>query len=488
MDMDLFFHFKRLRVLVAGDLMLDDYIGGTVGRISPEAPVPVLDVSWESRRLGGAGNVVNNLAALSAGTRVLSCIGDDTNGTELTELLREKGADVRFLYRSPEIATTTKTRVVAKNQQVVRLDREIKTPYPPAFADFVDRHIGEALDGVHIVVLSDYGKGVLTPEVCGAIISAARRRDIPVFVDPKGTNWQKYTGAAMCTPNLSELSQICGVKLDQTMESEIYRCGLELCDTYDFDHLLVTRSEKGMSLIRRNGEKTDFPVVKKEVVDVSGAGDTVISTMVLGTAAGLPVDDCCRLANLAASIVVSKLGTATASLPELIGSQLFASGRKVIRREEVPYLADYLHEAGKTIVFTNGCFDLVHAGHVYSLEQARACGDVLVVGLNSDASVKRLKGALRPIVGEDDRACMLQALRPVDYVVIFDEDTPEQLIRAIAPDVLVKGKDYAGKEVAGGDFVLSRGGRVELIDLKPGLSTTHVIEKICTAYSGGNQT
>jgi len=267
------------------------------------------------------------------------------------------------------------------------------------------------------------------------------------------------------------------------MEAEIYKQALALCERYDFEYLLVTRSEMGMSLICRTGEKLDFPAVKKEVVDVSGAGDTVISTMSLGVAVGLAMEECCRLANLAASVVVSKFGTATVSLSELIGSQLFSVGQKIVKDDEVAYLANYLHETGKRIVFTNGCFDIIHAGHIYSLERARSFGDVLIVGLNSDASVRRLKGDLRPIISETDRAYMLQSLAVVDYVVIFDEDTPECLIEKIIPSVLVKGKDYEGKEIVGQKVVEAHGGYVELVDLKQGLSTTAVIEKICNVYS-----
>lgn len=466
--------------------MLDDYIGGNVQRISPEAPVPVLDVKWESRKLGGSGNVINNLITLSAQARVLSCIGDDMDGAELIELLDKKGADVRFIMQSPEISTTTKTRIVARNQQVVRLDREVKGSYPDAFAEFVEKNIDSILEGIDVMALSDYGKGVLSERVCKTLVDGAKARKIPVFVDPKGKKWEKYTGATMCTPNLNELSEMCDVALRQSMEEEIHRCALQLCEKFDFDYILITRSEMGMSLVSRDGKKKDFPAVKKEVVDVSGAGDTVICAMLLGTAAGLETDDCCRMANLAASVVVSKFGTATVSLAELIGSQLFSVGQKIVKSSEVGYLANYLHECGKTIVFTNGCFDLIHAGHIYSLEQARSFGDVLIVGLNSDASVRRLKGETRPIARENDRAYALQSLAMVDYVVIFDDDTPEGIIREISPNVLVKGKDYIGKEVVGQNFVESNGGRVELLDLKPGLSTTAVIEKICTAYGGRN--
>lgn len=485
MDINSLYNFKNVSVLVAGDLMLDDYIGGNVQRISPEAPVPVLNVKWENRKLGGSGNVINNITTLTAKARIVSCIGDDRNGDELIGLLTEKGVDTRFVMRSNEITTTTKTRVVARNQQVVRLDREANAPYPIAFVDHIENNLEAMFDGIDVLALSDYGKGVLTDDVCCKLIAYAKSKNIPVFVDPKGNKWNKYKGATMCTPNLSELSQICDIALSQSMEDEIHRCALDICEKYDLDYLLVTRSEMGMSLVSRDGKKKDYPAVKKEVIDVSGAGDTVICTMLLGNAVGLSMGECCRLANQAASVVVSKFGTATVSLAELIGSQLFSVGKKIIKGDEITYLSDYLHECGKAIVFTNGCFDLVHAGHIYSLEQARAFGDVLIVGLNSDASVRRLKGDSRPIVNENDRAYMLQSLAVVDYVVIFDEDTPESLIHKITPTVLVKGNDYLGKEIAGQAYVEANGGRVELIELKQGLSTTAVINKICTVYGKG---
>lgn len=485
MDINRLYDFEKINVLVAGDLMLDDYIGGNVHRISPESPVPVLDVKWESTKLGGAGNVINNITSLTAKARVLSCIGNDSNGDVLISLLQEKGADTRFVMRSNEISTTTKTRVVARNQQVVRLDRGVQGVYPSSFITYIENNLEAMFEGIDVFALSDYGKGVLTDDVCSKLIAYARSVNIPVFVDPKGCKWDKYRGATMCTPNLSELSQMCDIPLSQSMEDEIHRCALEIRDRYDFDYLLVTRSEKGMSLISENGKKKDYPAIKKEVIDVSGAGDTVISTVLLGYAVGLSMGDCCRLANQAASVVVSKFGTATVSLAELIGGQLFSAGRKIVSGDEVSFICDYLHECGRSIVFTNGCFDLVHAGHIYSLEQARALGDVLIVGVNSDASVRRLKGDLRPVISETDRAYMLQSLAVVDYVVIFDEDTPEELIRKITPTVLVKGNDYLGKQIAGQEYVEANGGRVELIELKQGLSTTNVINKICNAYSKG---
>jgi len=477
--------FEKINILIVGDYMLDNYVGGDVKRISPEAPVPVLNVMWERTQLGGAGNVVNNLHTLSAKTRVLSCIGQDSNGDQLISLLSHAGADTSFLMRSEMVTTITKTRVVAKSQQVVRIDREEAVRFPEDFFEYVEQNLDAIFAGVDAVLLSDYGKGTLTFDMTQMLIKKARDVKIPVLVDPKGANWEKYRGATMCTPNLNELSVVCGANYTQSMETEIREAAHELCKQLEMEYLLVTRSEKGMSLISRGGVKTDYPAQKKEVIDVSGAGDTVISTMALGMVAGFDMGSCCRLANEAAAVVVSKFGTATVSIEELIGAELFSVGKKKITREEVGYLSKFLHEQGKRIVFTNGCFDLVHAGHVFSLEQAKSYGDVLVVGINSDASVKRLKGEFRPVVNENDRAYLLQSLGVVDYVIVFDEDTPAELIQAVQPDVLVKGKDYEGKEVVGSEVVHARGGKVELIDLKAGLSTTAIIQKIRTAYQDG---
>lgn len=477
MDLTAIQRFRQANVLIVGDFMLDKYIGGDVQRISPEAPVPILKMLWESDRLGGAGNVVNNIQSLSAKARVLCCIGEDEAGGRLVSLLRDTGADVRFLQKSTELPTIKKTRIVARNQQVIRIDCDGSMAVPACFQGRVQEQLDEIFSGIDVLVISDYGKGTITYDLAQLLIGRARAGGVPVLIDPKGNDWGKYSGATLCTPNLRELSDVCNKELAQDMEDEIRAAACELCRRYALEHVLVTRSEMGMSLVSKSGEKIDFPAQKKEVIDVSGAGDTVISVMALGMAAGSGLEDCCRLANAAADIVVSKFGTATASIDELIG-HVFTAGKKIVTREEAAYLARGLHEQGKRIVFTNGCFDLIHAGHIFSLEQAKALGDVLIVGVNSDRSIRGLKGEARPIISEGDRACLLKSLRMVDYVAIFDEDTPEELIQAVQPDVLVKGRDYEGAQVAGRDVVEARGGNVALIDLKPGLSTTAIIHKI----------
>jgi D-beta-D-heptose 7-phosphate kinase/D-beta-D-heptose 1-phosphate adenosyltransferase len=479
---------QAVNVVVLGDLMLDRYIIGDVRRISPEAPVPIIEVREETMRLGGAGNVARNIRALGANVRVLSCIGQDPDGDLLLSMLNELGADTRFLRQDERIKTITKTRVVSKNQQFLRYDREKAEDISEDYVNYIGCSLDAVFDYANIVILSDYGKGAVSPPLARLIIDNAGKRNIPVLVDPKGANYQKYTGATICTPNLNELSAAAHVVLTQEDEEGVQAAGVSLCKKYEFKWLIATRSEKGMSLISRHGLKQDFPAVAKEIVDVSGAGDTVIAIIALGMAAGFSLADCCRLANTAASIVISKFGTAAVTFSELVGSEIYASAGKLLTWEQIPYLMDYLREQNKKVVFTNGCFDIIHAGHISSFRQARKFGDVLIVGLNSDDSVRRLKGDCRPIVKEKDRAGLLEALTLVDYIVIFNEDTPESLIREICPDVLVKGKDWAGQRIAGQDFVEEHGGRVEFINMEEGLSTTNIINRIRTVYGRPEQT
>lgn len=344
-----------------------------------------------------------------------------------------------------------------------------------------DANCEAIFDGVNAVILSDYGKGMLTPELSQRVIAEAEKRSLPVFVDPKGTDYGKYRGADYCTPNLKELREAAGgAALDD--EESIRGTACALHESCGIKNVLVTRSEKGMSLVLgATGEKSDYPAIAREVSDVTGAGDTVIAVFAMGIASGVGPDVCCRLANLAASVVVSKFGAATASVSEigaLIKSDAPRPERKLRTREEMRGIAETLRKKGRKIVFTNGCFDLVHAGHIASFRKARALGDVLVVGVNSDESVRRLKGAARPIVDLKNRLALLESIDVIDYLVPFGEDTPQTLIEAIRPDVLVKGRDWEGKPVAGAEFLASRGGRVAFIDLEEGLSTTALVSRI----------
>ncbi|GHU89453.1 bifunctional protein HldE [Clostridia bacterium] len=440
-------------ILVVGDFMLDKYVFGKAERISPESPVPVLRALRLENRLGGAGNVVRNLVSLGANVSLAGCWGDDADGLQMLEMFRELGADTSRVRVDANLTTIVKTRLVADNHHLLRVDDD--TPLPPYCTP---------TEGVFdAVVLSDYGKGTITGETTRLFTGVA-----PVIVDPKGTDFSKYAGATVCTPNTKELVTAFGRPI--VGEEELRIAALSLCENAGIRYMAVTRAEKGISLIGRDG-KANYPAVAQEVIDVTGAGDTVVSVFALGLAAGLDMSEICKIANLAASVVVSRFGASVVTFGELSAK---LSDDKTLNTD----ILDGLRVSGKKIVFTNGCFDLVHAGHIKAFEQAKAMGDVLVVGLNSDRSVTSLKGPPRPIVSQDNRAKLLRALSCVDYVVVFDEDTPERLIRDIKPDVLVKGADWRGKTVAGQEFVEANGGRVAFIELEQGLSTTNIVAKI----------
>lgn len=469
--------------LVVGDFMVDEYLYGVTTRISPEAPVPVVHIRKKFAKLGGAGNVVCNLIALGAKTRVVMEVGADTNGDFLFKQLQEHGADLTYANQRTDFRTIVKTRIMAQNQQLLRFDEETIVPVSDGYLEKIKTDVDKLFQGVSVVILSDYGKGMITQEMAAYIIAEAEKRRIPVTVDPKGSDYSKYNGATVCTPNLKELTEAAGAVSLQT-EEEIFQAAAKVCESNNIHYMLTTRSEKGMSLQERHAKnKLDYPVVSKEVIDVTGAGDTVISMFSLCFAAGFPLDECCRLSNIAASIVVSKIGTATATQEEILSQiQMRDDHLKIISREELPGVIAKLRSTGKKIVFTNGCFDLVHAGHVALLRQAHSFGDVLILGVNSDASIKRIKGEKRPIVDQDNRLKLLEAIDAIDYIVLFEEDTPQQLIETVIPDVLVKGEDWKDKKVIGSDIVCAHGGCVKLVKLREGLSTTQIIKKILTVY------
>lgn len=471
----------KISVLVVGDFMLDEYILGSVNRISPEAPVPVLEVKERQIKLGGAGNVINNITSFGAKATVLTRIGSDGNGSYLKQELEKMGVETKHIFVDEELSTITKTRIVAKNQQFLRYDEETVRDISGAYIDYIKHHIEEIFQSINVVLISDYGKGVVTKPLAQMLIGYARKHQIPVVVDPKGRDYSKYYQATICTPNMNELEQVSGCKIDT--EEKVLEAGLKLCEDIQLDVLLVTRSEKGISSIFRGSDvKHDYPATAKEVVDVTGAGDTVISVVSLAIASGYSIEEACRLANRAASIVISKFGCATTTVKELRKLSDY-DNKKIVDNETLAEITEHLRSEGKRIVFTNGCFDILHAGHISSFEQAKTYGDVLVVGLNSDASIKRIKGDKRPIVEERYRAKLLASLNVVDYVTVFEEDTPELLIQKLLPNVLVKGKDWMGKTVAGQEFLEEAGGEVQFIDLEQGLSTTHIIEKIQTVYA-----
>lgn len=475
---------SKIRALVAGDFMLDRYLYSEVSRISPEAPVPVAKIKRMETRIGGAGNVALNVIALGGNVRALSCLGQDGGGEELAKALRAQGVDTAWIYWERGRRTSIKTRVVSQNQQLLRYDEEELAEAGPDFLAFIEKNIRDIFEGVQVVILSDYGKGILTPQTAQLIIQEAKARKLPILVDPKGADYSKYAQATVCTPNQKELAEA-GGKSNLESEEAILDVSVRLCRQHRIDYILATRSEKGISLIEGiSGEKKDFPAVVQEISDVTGAGDTVISTVGLCMAAGCPLEMCCQIANAAASVVVSKFGAATATVDEIdtvLKTQEGVRREKICTRAQIERYSQQLHKEGKRIVFTNGCFDLVHAGHVSSFWQARKMGDILVVGVNSDGSVQRLKGPTRPVIALKDRVKVLEALEMIDYVVPFEEDTPQTLIEAIRPDVLVKGKDWEGKRVAGADFLASYGGIVVFVDLEQGLSTTAVINRILRA-------
>jgi D-beta-D-heptose 7-phosphate kinase/D-beta-D-heptose 1-phosphate adenosyltransferase len=472
-----------LWALVIGDLMLDRYLHGDVERISPEAPVPVVLLSRETECAGGAANVAANFAGLGMRTRLVGCIGEDDDGARLERTIASMGVATQGLYRSQSHPTIVKTRVLGGHQQMLRLDRECRDPYTAADSDaLIACALQQFNDNPAVVVLSDYAKGVLSPQLCQAVIAEARRRNIPVLVDPKGQDYSKYASATALTPNKRETAEACGLAPHDS--TGLLAAAAELRTQLHLDFLAVTRSEEGISLIA-DERVIDFPAVARQVFDVSGAGDTVIATLSAGLAVGLAREDALYLANVAAGIVVGKLGTVPITQAELLNELTLEDS--ISQLDKISLLDGWdsaskkvrsWKAAGQRIVFTNGCFDLLHAGHVTYLEQARKKGDRLVLGLNTDRSVRALKGASRPVMHETDRARVLAALEAVDAVVLFDEETPLTLIEALQPDVLVKGADYSEAQVVGGPEVKSWGGEVVLIDLVPGRSTSAIINRL----------
>jgi D-beta-D-heptose 7-phosphate kinase/D-beta-D-heptose 1-phosphate adenosyltransferase len=465
------------RLMVVGDVMLDKYIWGEVGRISPEAPVPVVRATHQSEQPGGAANVAMNLARLGAQTVVVGYTGGDENETLLAASLRANAITPVFVS-CDGFPTITKLRILGGRQQMLRLDSERVGARPAADSQRLIGKVLAGLPGCHAVVLSDYAKGVLTPEVCQAIIQAARRQGIPVLVDPKSADYSRYRGATTICPNLGELAL--AAHLDASNLDALLGAAEAMVPALGLDFLIATLSDKGIALVRP-GNRFLAPAVARQVFDVSGAGDTVVAVLALCLASGLKPETAVQVANFAAGVVVGKVGTVPVEKHELLAAlapEIALHGEdKVVTRSELVSRVALWKANGERVVFTNGCFDLLHIGHITVLEQARRFGDRLIVAINSDASVCVLKGPTRPIVGERERARVLAALAAVDAVVVFDEPTPLELILAARPDVIVKGGDYDVDTVVGAREVLAWGGQVKIVPIVEGFSTTRLIEK-----------
>ncbi len=465
---------KIPKILVIGDLMIDHYLWGNCSRISPEAPVQVVDIKKETTVLGGAGNVVNNLRALGANVTVMSVIGNDEVASELSMMLDNLGCE-RFLILDDKRKTTKKSRIIASHQQVVRYDRESKNEIDMESEKSLNIKVFETIHEYDLVILSDYGKGVLTETLVNRIIFAANGANIKVLIDPKGDDYSKYKGAYLLTPNKAEATLATGI--DIIDDSSLMVALKKLRDVADLSIPMITLSEDGIAILV-NEKIIKKPTVAREVYDVTGAGDTVIASLGYSLAKNDNIEKSVEFANLAAGVVVGKLGSATATIDEIeeYKSTLHKSSIEshIKTFDEITSIVDRLKGKGKKIVFTNGCFDILHRGHVSYLDVAKSFGDVLILGLNSDDSVRRLKGDSRPINNQEDRGFILAALESVDYVVNFYEDTPYELIKLIKPDVLVKGADYEDKEVVGSDIA----GEVRLVTFIDGKSTTSTIDKI----------
>jgi D-beta-D-heptose 7-phosphate kinase/D-beta-D-heptose 1-phosphate adenosyltransferase len=463
--------FSSTHVVVAGDVMLDRYLFGSTGRISPEAPVPVVHVHESDNRPGGAANVAVNLASLGASTRLVGVVGEDAAADALESILGERGIDCSFA-RAADRPTITKTRVQSRGQQLIRLDEENAVAMPgDAMADTLQA----CLEGAGAVVLSDYGKGALAN--VSALIGVCRAAGIPALVDPKGTDFTKYRGASLMTPNQSEFEAVAGVC---ESDDDLVSRGQKMMDDLDLSALLITRSEKGMLLLEAGAEPVFLSTQAREVYDVTGAGDTVIATLAGALASGEDLASAAALANVAAGLVVRKIGVATVTPGEISASlhQRGQGGRGLVAPDELRAMVKEAHDRDERVIMTNGCFDVLHAGHVAYLEEAKSLGDRLVVAVNDDDSVRRLKGDSRPINGLEDRLLVLAGLAAVDWVVPFSEDTPAALIADILPDVLVKGGDYQPDEIAGAKAVLKNGGEVRVLSFRDGHSSSRIIDKL----------
>jgi len=460
----------KQNILVIGDFMIDHYLWGKSDRISPEAPVPVVEITKEEDRLGGAGNVVNNLISLGADVIVSTVLGDENE--RMFKLLNEKNIDTSGIFVDENRKTIIKSRVISSHQQVIRYDKETKQDIPKEYESKIIEFIKSQIDDIDIILLSDYAKGVLTQTLTQTIIDLANQKNKKLIIDPKN-NFYKYQNAYMIKPNKKELSVATGIKINS--QEDLLKAGWALKEELNLEYLLVTLSEDGMALFGE--EFIQIPTLAREVYDVTGAGDTVLASLGYFLAKNDNLSDAMHFANAAAAVVVGKVGSAVVTIDEILHYEKNIDNsveHKIISFDEIEEINKSLNKENKKIVFTNGCFDILHLGHVKYLQKARSLGDILIVGVNSNDSVSRLKGPTRPVNDEFDRAYLLASLEVVDYVVIFKEDTPYELIKKIKPDILVKGADYKDKEVVGSNIAKE----VKLIDFVEGKSTTSIIERM----------
>ena len=462
------------KILVVGDLMIDYYLWGTSNRISPEAPVQIIDINNESKTLGGAGNVVNNLQSLGAKVDVISVIGDCKISDEIKELVNSIDVNTNYLIQENGRISSKKTRIISSQQQVIRYDIESTDEISLESEKKINLILKKIITNYDIVLLSDYGKGVLTEQLTQSLITLSNENGIKVLADPKGHDYSKYNGAFLLTPNKKEASEATKISIedDESLEKAIKK----LKSQVGLDVSLITLSEEGIAVYENS--LNIYPTVSREVFDVTGAGDTIIAALGFALAGNLDINESVRIANIAAGIVVGKVGSATTSVDEIIDYESsiksLSSNIKIKNLQEISIIAEKLKSKSKKIVFTNGCFDLLHSGHIKYLEEAKSFGDILILGLNSDKSVKILKGENRPINNEIDRAQIIAGLESVDYVIVFDEEDPYELIKGIKPNILVKGGDYKNKNVVGEDIVEE----LQIVKFHKNQSTTKLIAKI----------
>ena len=468
------FNGNSPKILVIGDLMIDQYLWGSCEKISPEAPVQVVNIDNESNVLGGAGNVINNLKALGAHVDVISVIGECKVSHELKELLHNINVDTQYLVIQGNRVSSKKTRIIASNQQVVRYDQESVDEIDSNSQQSIIRSFSSIVKLYDIILISDYGKGILTSELTRSLIRISNKNDKKVLVDPKGQNYLKYKGAYLLTPNRKEASEATNIEINDDLS--LNKAIRKLKTEYNLEISIITLSDQGVAVF--DNKLRTHPTAAKEVFDVTGAGDTILASLGFALSCKKNIDESITFANLASGVVVGKIGSATASLNEIIEYESSInksnSYAHIKTWDEISIISLEMRKKNKKIIFTNGCFDILHIGHIKYLEKAKSFGDVLILGLNSDESIKKLKGDDRPINTQIDRAYILASLEVVDYLVIFDNETPYELIKLIEPDILVKGSDYKGKKVIGADIVKD----LRLVDFIPGKSTSSTIKRI----------